>query len=391
MLAAHTVVYCKSQKSRSCSFATTPARRLLMKRLTNRQVNLLLASISLLHSNQETESFQTRILKAVKKIIPGEFFALDFFHLRGEWLGKDICRTEPLNIVAPRQAEAFGSYFQEHPLFIEFLRSKLVAPRKITDYVTFGQYCRTGIYNEFYRLLGVDRQMAIGFPATPEMFSLIALNRYKKDFTESERLMLTHLRPHIIAAYQNMEALSRLQFERAQLQMALEASKVGAILLSADGAVLLVTEKAQKWLAKYFDAPHGRAAELPEELTNWLAFYVFNSTLDELSDAPVKPLEIIRADTRLRVRVLTDGGSGQILLLLDEKVTNQSKAFESLGLTRREAEVLGWVALGKTDSEVALLCSISKRTVQKHLEHIYQKLGVETRTAAAHRALRIKQ
>lgn len=55
-------------------------------------------------------------------------------------------------------------------------------------------------------------------------------------------------------------------------------------------------------------------------------------------------------------------------------------------LTRREAEVMRWVARGKTDADVAALLAISPRTVQKHLEHIYVKLGVETRTAAVMRA-----
>jgi DNA-binding CsgD family transcriptional regulator len=57
------------------------------------------------------------------------------------------------------------------------------------------------------------------------------------------------------------------------------------------------------------------------------------------------------------------------------------------GLTEREGEVMHWLARGKTDSEIAALLSISPRTVQKHLEHIYVKLGVETRTAAVMRAL----
>lgn len=57
------------------------------------------------------------------------------------------------------------------------------------------------------------------------------------------------------------------------------------------------------------------------------------------------------------------------------------------GLTQREAGVMHWLARGKTDSDIAALLSISPRTVQKHLEHIYVKLGVETRTAAVMRAL----
>lgn len=60
-------------------------------------------------------------------------------------------------------------------------------------------------------------------------------------------------------------------------------------------------------------------------------------------------------------------------------------------LTLREGEVMHWLSCGKTDAEIAALLSISPRTVQKHLEHIYVKLGVETRTAAVMRALATRQ
>jgi DNA-binding CsgD family transcriptional regulator len=56
-------------------------------------------------------------------------------------------------------------------------------------------------------------------------------------------------------------------------------------------------------------------------------------------------------------------------------------------LTLREREVMHWLSCGKTNTEIAVLLSISPRTVHKHLEHIYVKLGVETRTAAVMRAL----
>ena len=56
-------------------------------------------------------------------------------------------------------------------------------------------------------------------------------------------------------------------------------------------------------------------------------------------------------------------------------------------LTPREAEVLRWVSAGKTDRDVAALLGCSPRTVHKHLQRIYTKLGVETRTAAVMRGL----
>jgi DNA-binding CsgD family transcriptional regulator len=54
-----------------------------------------------------------------------------------------------------------------------------------------------------------------------------------------------------------------------------------------------------------------------------------------------------------------------------------------LGLTARESEVLTWVAQGKGNGDIALILGISPRTIEKHLQRIYEKLGVETRTAAA--------
>lgn len=59
-----------------------------------------------------------------------------------------------------------------------------------------------------------------------------------------------------------------------------------------------------------------------------------------------------------------------------------STAASTAALTRREAEVMSWVARGKTNRDIADILGMSPRTVNKHLEHIFEKLGVETRTAA---------
>ena len=62
---------------------------------------------------------------------------------------------------------------------------------------------------------------------------------------------------------------------------------------------------------------------------------------------------------------------------------------EKLSLTPREAEVLAWVAQGKTNNTIGTILGISPRTVQKHLERTFHKLGVESRTAAAAQALAV--
>jgi DNA-binding CsgD family transcriptional regulator len=73
--------------------------------------------------------------------------------------------------------------------------------------------------------------------------------------------------------------------------------------------------------------------------------------------------------------------------------TDDGAVFDALmqawRLTLREAEVLYWVAKGKTNRDVAEILAMSPRTVTKHMEHILQKMDVETRTAAAARVLKL--
>jgi DNA-binding CsgD family transcriptional regulator len=100
---------------------------------------------------------------------------------------------------------------------------------------------------------------------------------------------------------------------------------------------------------------------LPPALADWLE-----------SGAPV----FIHAlgDRRLTVR-----RSGDSLLLEEKRGL--------LDLTPRESQILAWVARGKTNREVAELLWIAPTTVRKHLENVYAKLGVTTRTAAVTRFL----
>ncbi len=80
----------------------------------------------------------------------------------------------------------------------------------------------------------------------------------------------------------------------------------------------------------------------------------------------------------------------QMLIRLNKLNTDQdiAKLRERQQLTQREAEVLRWVSFGKSSNDISELLGISPRTVQKHLERIYEKLGVETRSAAAAIAIR---
>jgi DNA-binding CsgD family transcriptional regulator len=62
---------------------------------------------------------------------------------------------------------------------------------------------------------------------------------------------------------------------------------------------------------------------------------------------------------------------------------------EFFALTDREAEVLSWIAKGKSSRDIATILTCSPRTITKHLEQVYHKLQVENRTTAAMRAIHV--
>ena len=96
------------------------------------------------------------------------------------------------------------------------------------------------------------------------------------------------------------------------------------------------------------------------------------------------PLVVERDETRLRVTRVSRESDGTSNLLLEEKRDSEAtKRLLALGLTPREAEVLIWVARGKSSGEIAVILNARTGTISKHLDHIYQKLGVENRTSAA--------
>lgn len=85
----------------------------------------------------------------------------------------------------------------------------------------------------------------------------------------------------------------------------------------------------------------------------------------------------------LEIRRATECGERVAVYLLKQIESTAAQLWDSPKLTERESEVLLWVARGKTNRDIAEILGMSPRTVNKHLEHIFKKLGVETRTAAA--------
>ena len=168
---------------------------------------------------------------------------------------------------------------------------------------------------------------------------------------------------------------------------ALEESDRGVVILTGNVRLRFGTQRARGWISEYFE-PSRDVDRLPESLQRWVEHQQSLLAKDDSIPPPREPLILERTEKRLMVRFVEDRSEDGCLLILEEQLLQFSAGLlEPLGLTRREAQVLLWVARGKTDKEVAVLLYVSPRTVKKHVEHIYEKLGVRSRTEAVALAL----
>ena len=174
--------------------------------------------------------------------------------------------------------------------------------------------------------------------------------------------VLARVAAHLkIRALQNSlsdELALRIEAEN-QLSQSLDRA---VLLADAAGKIVFGTRLAMDLLHKHFPAQDGT---LPRELGRDSA-----------------PLLVRRFAER-------DRNDLQMLILEERGSPPGPSALLRLGLTPREAEVLYWIAQGKSNPDTATILGANVRTVHKHVEHIFQKLGLETRNAAMLAAIEV--
>ena len=158
----------------------------------------------------------------------------------------------------------------------------------------------------------------------------------------------------------------------------------GRFLLATDSTdrLLWCTPKANQLLAELFPNA-GPGSGLPPAVTERLK----QLRLARSRSAARSYLDV--GDRRLEVSFLSSLGPDELLFRLTEinEEADEGLLQKRLELTTREAQVLLWISRGKSNREIGDILNISPRTVNKHLEQVFVKLGVENRAAAAARAV----
>ncbi len=219
-----------------------------------------------------SDDFARRGVECLPRLVASELTTLSLCNLDD---GRRTVVSDVPGALTAREVALFDRHFHAHPLVRAHGRNSRAVTRRIDDLQPQSEFRRTPLYNDYYRVIGIDHVMAVPIHVDRRLLVSFVFNRKGRAFSDAELDSLELIRPHLGHLYRLCAAI-------------------------------------------------GRAGWAPA--TAWQ-------------------------------------------------------------LTPREQDVLRWLTAGKTDRDIGTILAISRRTVHKHLQRIYEKLGVETRTAAVARAL----
>jgi DNA-binding NarL/FixJ family response regulator len=333
-----------------------------MERLAAADVAALLAFVSELEALDDPHAFPPRVLLGLQRLIPADEVAYSELNPATETSILQIWLADGVEAVVVGADE---DYLRTHELWWQLRPTHPVCgyrgrsgnwtePLRASDFAPLREFRKTPIYDAFYRG-ELDYWLDMGLPATATKTRVfIFLRRGGRDFTERDKMILELLRPHLEARAAAAKAAADAAAALAMLEEPGSEEAHRVVLCSAGGAIEFASPASRALLRRYLGIENGR---LPAALLNRRTVVLANG------------------NGRLTIRTAPSGGLR--VLLLEERDERLDR------LTSREREILDRVGRGRTNAEIGSELEIATATVAKHLEHVYEKLGVRSRAAAA--------
>ncbi len=300
--------------------------------------------------------FAGEFLTQLGRLVPAEWIGYcDFVESRGDGSGNTFERPGDEGVYSGIDWQAVMPVVSAESPISRLFWQRSSSAVKLSDFLSRRELRRTQLYDLVLKPGGLEHSLGVRLPIAPPETARFSLDRSGRDFSVRDCAVLDTLNPHLVQLHRASEARRRLR-EALALH---ESTRAAVVLLEADLRIAYASAAATELLGRYL-GEYG--VGLPDPVASWLR--------ERRRAAASEPLRIDAGDRALVVE-LVDGA----LLLEEERHLPR--------LTPREREILDLVADGKTNAEIAESLWVSRGTVRKHLDNVYAKLGVHTRTAAA--------
>ena len=324
----------------------------------------------IIRSRTNAESIYHRIGKALTFVISSEVAAIEVFDRNGDYAERRWSNSDG---EISHNFESFLANRFSHPLFKEFVISGLRNPVRISDCVNDQGFHATGMFNEFFRPLGISKQMAVALPSDSIGVPVVALARSRVDYTLEEKGALRELMPKIrrqIAAEQTWSHYDLLLNQ----------------LLGADIAVALVTfheyvvhsaPQVFDLLDRYFPDRLPSRSQLPRQLVRALRSRSNDGCSKHTFSSPAP------SQASLTITVCDSVNGDQQILSFKETESPHRTLSKRLDLSPRLTDVLLLIEQGCSNKQIADRLRISPNTVRTLVEKLLHRINASNRTQAA--------
>jgi DNA-binding CsgD family transcriptional regulator len=310
----------------------------------------------------DREEFRAAMLPGLRRLVPAEHFS---YNEIAEVLAA-IVEPELPGWAGP----VWKAHAGENPILRRYLRTRDGRTMRFSDVMAQKEFRATPLFENFYRPLGIDHQIAFILPSTPELTVAVALSRGRRDFDERDRGLMELTRPHLIQAYRAAALRESLRATVSGMRSWIDAEGTAMVLLGDDGTVRFCSAAAALLIEESFASTLEAGRPLPEPLADWMG-----------TGQPEGSIPLAAREGSLLLRRLRS--DGRTVLILDDAGRVLSKeALVEFGLTPREAAVLNELGQGRGTDEAARALGIRPRTVAKHMQAVHAKLGVTSRAQA---------
>lgn len=334
----------------------------------------ILTVIDAVAAVEDPGSFGPVALEALAEVVP---FDMGSYNEVDTAAGHALFRAFPPDMPTnDADAEAFPVLIQQNPILRHQEATGDGSAHRISDFITTDELHELELYRRVYGPLGVEFQVAFALATKQPLVIAFALNRQGRDFNTQELAALNILRPHLIQAYRNVQLLAALR----GIEGALAEVGKGVVVLGKGGMEGRSAPWAQRTLTEHFGP--AMTGALPEVVAAWVA-QQRRPDFDDGQPRIHEPLVSVVGDRQLVIRFIPGTGERSDVLVVDERERGREiSELRRLGLTPREAEILLLMTQGESTTASASRIGITTGTLNKHLQNIYRKLGVTSRTAA---------
>jgi DNA-binding CsgD family transcriptional regulator len=307
---------------------------------------------------RDLREFPQAAARCLRALIPCDLAGYNALDLRTR---RATIAADPSDCVFDGGPELLALLVHQNPM-IERVRNGATGALRLSDHISRRDLHRTELYQHVYRRIPQEYQLGIVLPSpgTPSQQSArllaLSLGRTRRDFSDRHLQLLDLVGPHFAATLERLHDIALL---RARIAGDPEHDSRWLLLVDPTSIIAWASPGATEALGL------AAGAELPRELRPP------TPQTTTLNGLPVTP------------RLIPDAHPGLDALRLTSATRTASAAqLRHLGLTRRQAEVLELALHGLTAARIADELTLSRRTVEKHLEHIYTRLEVDNRTQA---------